>query len=204
MVRGIIPICILLSVLAPSARAADLVVHPNGIDICSQIIREMTEGRVSVQKAKEISLAIGNAGNRHFGKVTCGDMWLYMAIVYVESGFKNNIINQQNCRGMFQVHAPSWAGKFGIRYADLLDLETNADAGISVFKYYLQQYRSVVAALSAYNSDDPGAALGYARAVLHARQKIKKRYAEIYRQHKNDMLASQIGIQDQKENKLGE
>ncbi len=56
-----------------------------------------------------------------FRKSNLRDMWLYMAIVYVESGFRNNIINEQNCRGMFQIHAPSWAGKFGIRYADLLE-----------------------------------------------------------------------------------
>ncbi|MBI5249251.1 MAG: lytic transglycosylase domain-containing protein [Desulfomonile tiedjei] len=198
MVRGIIPICIMLSFIMPAALAAGQVVHPNGIDICSQIIQEMTDGRIGIQKAREISLAIGNAGNRHFGKVTCGDMWLYMAIVYVESGFKNNVINEQNCRGMFQVHAPSWAGKFGIRYSDLLDTQTNADAGISVFKYYLQLYRNIVAALSAYNSDDPRAAISYARAVLHARQKIKKRYTQIYRQLKNDMIASEIQTPDQK------
>jgi hypothetical protein len=199
MVRGIIPICIVLSFMAPVAWAADQVVHPHGIDICSQIVQEMTEGKISPQKAREISLAIGNAGNRHFGKVTCGDMWLYMAIVHVESGFRNNIVNEQNCRGMFQVHAPSWAGKLGIRYADLLEIQTNADAGISVFKYYLQLYRNIAAALSAYNSDDPRAAMRYARAVLYTRQKIKKRYTEIYRQLKNEsMIASEIETSAQK------
>ena len=197
MIRGIIPVCIMLSLITTAATAGQ-VVHPNGIEICSQIIQEMTEGRINTHKAREISHAIGNAGNRHFGKVTCGDMWLYMAIVYVESGFKNNVVNEQNCRGMFQVHAPSWAGKFGLRYSDLLDLQTNADAGISVFKYYLQLYRNIAAALSAYNSDDPRASIGYARAVLHTRQKIKKRYTEIYRQLKNELIASEIQTQDQK------
>jgi len=195
MVRGIIPICLLLSFVSAGVVVADQPVHPNGIDICSQIIREMTDGKISTQRAREISLAIGNAGNRHFGKVTCGDMWLYMAIVYVESGFRNNIVNDFNCRGMFQVHAPSWAGKFGIRYADLLDLQTNADAGISVFKYYLLLYRNIVEALSAYNSDHPRAAISYARAVLGTRQKIKRRYIQIYTQQKNDMIASKIQSQ---------
>lgn len=141
----------------------------------------MSEGKISNAKAKEISLAIAQAGNKNFGRVTCGDMWLYMAIVHVESGFRNNIINSENCRGMFQVHAPSWARKFGLRYVDLLDLQTNADCGIWVFKYYLQQYKNLVPTLSAYNSDHPRAATGYARAVLGARKKIQRRYTELYK-----------------------
>jgi Transglycosylase SLT domain len=180
--RGIIPVVVLslLCVCYTSAMAAG-VVHPDGMAICSIIINEMTEGKVSGDKAREISLAIARAGNKHFGRVTCGDMWLYMAIAHVESGFRNNIINSENCRGMFQIHAPSWARKFGLRYADLLDLQTNADCGIRVFKYYLQQYKKLVPALSAYNSDHPWAAIGYARAVLGTRRKIQKRYAELYR-----------------------
>ena len=159
-------------------------VHSNAMSICAIIINELTEGKISKKKGEEISLAIARAGNKHFGRVTCGDMWLYLALVHVESGFRNNVINYYNCRGMFQVHAPSWARKFGLRYADLLDLETNADCGVRVFKYYLDLYQEVVPALSAYNSDHPRAALGYARAVLYTRFRIKKRYAQIYRELK--------------------
>jgi hypothetical protein len=182
MIRGLIPIVlvVLMHLVAVPASGAPTV-HRNAISICSIIISEMTEGKISQAKAREISLAIANAGNKHFGRVTCGDMWLYMAIVYVESGFKNNIVNHTNCRGMFQVHAPSWARKFGVRYADLLDLETNADCGIRVFKYYLEQYKRIAPALSAYNSDHPRAAMGYALAVLATRQRIKKRYTALYK-----------------------
>ena len=185
--RGIIPgvLLSLLCVFSTSAMGAG-VVHSDAMAICSIIINEMTEGKISGDRAKEISLAIAQAGNKHFGRVTCGDMWLYMAIVHVESGFRNNIINSENCRGMFQVHAPSWARKFGLRYVDLLDLHTNADSGIRVFKYYLEQYKMVVPALSAYNSDHPRAAIGYARAVLGTRRKIQKRYAELYRAFKHE------------------
>jgi len=151
------------------------------MSICATIINELTEGRISVTEAKQISLAIAEAGNRHFGRVTCGDMWLYMAIAYVESGFKNNVVNHYNCRGMFQIHAPSWARKFGVRYSDLFDVKTNADIGVQVFKYYLETYKYLIPALSAYNSDHPGAARGYARAVLNARKRIQKRYTEIYK-----------------------
>lgn len=181
MIRGMIPIVLVVLVQLMSIPASGApTVHRNAIAICSIIISEMTEGKVNLAKAKEISLAIANAGNKHFGRITCGDMWLYMAIVYVESGFRNNIVNQLNCRGMFQVHAPSWARKFGVKYADLLDLETNADCGIRVFKYYLEQYKRLTPALSAYNSDHPRAATGYALAVLATRQKIKKRYTALY------------------------
>ena len=144
------------------------------------IINELTEGKIGVSKGREISLAIANAANRHFGRVTCGDMWLYMAIAYVESGFRNNIVNRYNCRGMFQVHAPSWARKFGVSYRDLLNLQTNADIGIQVWKYYLETYGRVIPALSAYNSDHPHAAIAYARAVLRTRRRIKKRYTQLY------------------------
>jgi len=184
MIRGIIAAAVLLSVAVPSFLCANDEVNPYAIPICAIIINEMTEGRISVGKAEEISLAIAQAGNKNFGKITCGDMWLYMAIVHVESGFKNNIINYVNCRGMFQVHAPSWASKFGLKYADLLDLQTNADCGVAVFKYYLELYKSLVAALSAYNSDHPRAARGYAWAVLGTRKKIKKRYTELYREYR--------------------
>jgi hypothetical protein len=108
-----------------------------------------------------------------------------MAIVFIESGFRNNIVNYQNCRGMFQVHAPSWANKFGIRPVDLLDMKVNAECGIQVFRYYLAQYGHVVPALSAYNSDHPQAALGYARAVLSTREKIKKRYIQLYKTYRD-------------------
>ncbi len=168
-------------VLFPIFTNADGKIHSNGIAICSVIINDMTEGRVSLRQARTMATAIANSGNKHFGRITCGDMWLYMAIVFVESGFRNNIVNYENCRGMFQVHAPSWASKFGIRYADLLDLETNAECGIQVFKYYLNLYGNVVPALSAYNSDDPYAARGYARAVLATRNKIKNRYIKLFR-----------------------
>lgn len=186
MARGIAPaIGVLLLVLLPALCKADDRVHTNGISICSVIISEMTEGKVALKQAREIATAIASAGNRHFDKVTCGDMWLYMAIVFVESGFRNNIINYQNCRGMFQVHAPSWASKFGIRYADLLNLETNADCGVQVFKYYLSLYGHVGPALSAYNSDDPTAARGYARMVLSVRNKIKNRYVQLYKMYRD-------------------
>lgn len=191
MIRRITPLLVLLLVcLIPAYTRAAERVHPHAMTICSIIINEMTEGRISQDKARQISLAIAHAGNRHFGRVTCGDMWLYMAMVYVESGFKNNIVNERNCRGMFQVHAPSWARKFGLTYADLLDLHTNADSGIRVFKYYLNLYKRIVPTLSAYNSDDPRAATGYARAVLGTRHKIQRRYTELYRAFKNEELVA--------------
>ncbi len=174
---------------------------PDAIPICSLIITEMTEGRVGLKKAKEISKVIAESGNRHFGRITCGDMWLFMAMVYIESGFKNGVVNQQNCRGMFQVHAPSWARKFGIRYNDLYDPEINADVGIAIFKYYLALYKNLVAALSAYNSDHPRAAVGYARSVLSTRQKIKKRYAQLYsslRDNDERMVAAALSISTNK------
>lgn len=166
------------------------VVHTNGLSICSIIINELSEGKISLEEAKEISVAIAEAGNKHYGKVTCGDMWLYMAIVHIESGFRNNIVNYLNCRGMFQVHAPSWARKFGLKYGDLLDLKTNADCGIRIYKYYQDIYRTTIPTLSAYNSDDPYAARGYARSVLQVRQRIKKRYAQLYKAFNDKQLTS--------------
>ena len=121
-------------------------------------------------------------------------MWLYMAIAYVESGFRNNVVNYLNCRGMFQVHAPSWARKFGLTYKDLLVPDLNADAGIRVFKYYLERYKRITPALSAYNSDDPQAATGYARAVLVTRLKIKKRYTELYRSFRKAEMLNLAGL----------
>jgi hypothetical protein len=182
MLRGIVALILALLVnvsCMPVAKAAT--VHHNAMSICAIIINELSEGRISIAKAKRISLAIARAGNRHFGRTTCGDMWLYMAIAYVESGFKNNVINRYNCRGMFQIHAPSWAKKFGIRYSDLLDVETNADVGVQVFKYYLRTYKHLIPTLSAYNSDHPRAARRYAQTVLSARKRIKKRYTELYK-----------------------
>ena len=170
---------LLFLIIANTGFAADRV-HRYGLTICSVIILEMSEGKVSAEKASEISQAIALAANKHFGRVTCGEMWLYMAIAYVESGFRN-VVNYQNCRGMFQVHAPSWARKFGLTYTDLLNTKINADAGIRVYKYYLDRYGNHLPALSAYNSDHPQAATGYARAVLGARKKIRKRYTELYR-----------------------
>jgi len=191
MIRLIMPLLVLSLVFSIPADllAADRV-HPHAMTICSIIINEMTEGRISQENARQISLAIAQAGNRHFGRVTCGDMWLYMAMVYIESGFRNNIVNPLNCRGMFQVHAPSWARKFGRTYTDLLDLHINADSGIRVFKYYLDLYGKIVPALSAYNSDDPRASVGYARAVLGARQRIKKRYTELYRDFQDGSMVA--------------
>jgi hypothetical protein len=181
MIWRISGVVLLLSLCtAHTAVAQSRPVYPYAIPICAVIINELSEGRVSLKDAREVALAIAQAGNKHFGRVTCGDMWLFMAIVYVESGFKNNIINEQNCHGMFQVHAPSWARKFGVKYSDLLKLQTNADCGIGVFKYYLHLYKSLVPTLSAYNSDHPRAAIGYAGAVLGARTKIKRRYTELY------------------------
>ncbi|MFA6222856.1 MAG: lytic transglycosylase domain-containing protein [Desulfomonilaceae bacterium] len=186
MARVAVPIIgTLLLVLFPIALRAEVKIQANGIAICSVIINEMTEGKIPLKQSRDIATAIAGAGNRHFGKVTCGDMWLYMAMVYVESGFRNNIINHQNCRGMFQIHAPSWASKFGVKYRDLLNLETNADCGVQVLKYYLGLYRDLGQALSAYNSDHPAAARGYARMVMSVRNKIKKRYAQLYHTYKD-------------------
>ncbi len=167
-------------------------VHKHGLEICSTIVQELTEGKVSDDEAREIALAIATAGNKHFGRTTCGDMWLYMAIAYVESGFRTNIVNYYNCRGMFQVHAPSWANKFGITYADLLDVDTNAHCGVGIFRYYLALYKRVSPALSAYNSDNPHAATRYASAVLNIKRKIKKRYSELYNElEERDKLAAE-------------
>jgi len=187
MIRGLMPaVLVALALVLPVSSWGAEKVNPYAVHICSVIINEMTEGKISLDKASQISLAIARAGNKYFGKVTCGDMWLYMAIVHVESNFRNNIVNEQNCRGMFQIHAPSWARKFGLRHADLLDLETNADSGVRVFKYYLDTYKNLVPALSAYNSDHPRAAVGYAWAVLGAKKKIKRRYTQIYRNLKGE------------------
>jgi hypothetical protein len=183
MIRGLMPaaLVVLAHVLPVASWAVEDMVNPYAVPLCSVIIGEMTEGKVSPERARQISLAVAQAANRHFGKVTCGDMWLYMAIIHVESNFRNNLVNYYNCRGMFQVHAPSWARKFGLKYSDLLDLDTNADCGIRVFKYYLDLYKLLVPALSAYNSDHPRAAVGYASAVLNTRKKIKKRYTQLYK-----------------------
>jgi len=182
MIRGIIPVALLVLMQGAAVGAQSLPkVHPNAIEICSVIINELTEGKVSRKQGEAISLAIAQAGNKHFGRVTCGDMWLYLAMAHQESGFRNNIINQQSCLGMFQIHGPSWASKFGVTYRDLLDVETNADCGVRVFKYYLNLYRNVTFALSAYNSDHPRAALGYSMSVRGLRTRIKKRYTQLYR-----------------------
>ncbi len=183
MIRGLIHtllVCFFLGLPMEGACASR--VQKNALGICSAIIMEMTEGRVKAAEADEICLAIANAGNKHFGRVTCGDMWLYMAIAHVESGFRVRIVNRFNCTGLFQVHAPSWARKFGLKYRDLLDLETNADSGVRVFKYYLDLYENLVPTLSAYNSDHPSWATGYARTVIATRHRIKKRFTELFRE----------------------
>ncbi|MGC8602238.1 MAG: lytic transglycosylase domain-containing protein [Desulfomonilaceae bacterium] len=182
MTRVVVPIIgTIFLIMFPIVCKSAAKVQTNGIAICSVIIYEMTEGKVSLKSAKEMATAIANAGNKHFGKITVGDMWLFMSIVFVESGFRNNIINRQNCRGMFQIHAPSWASKFGVRHSDLLNLQINADCGVKIFKYYLSIYRSIIPALSAYNSDHPSAAKRYAWMVLSVRNRIKNRYRQIYR-----------------------
>lgn len=184
---------LLIPCLVNSADAASTRVHKDGLNICAMIINELTEGRVDLKQGKELSLAIARAGNKHFGRITCGDMWLLMAIVYVESGFRSKVVNHLNCRGMFQVHAPSWARKFGIRYRDLLDPHINADSGVRVFKYYLDLYKGLAPALSAYNSDDPVAAGRYVRVVLAMRKKIGKRYAQLYRDLRQEMKRDGYG-----------
>lgn len=192
IIGGVVFFCLLV---CPAAAREASHVYPYAIPICAVIINEMSDGKVNLDQARDMALAIARAGNGHFGKVTSGDMWLYMAIVYVESGFKPNIVNEQNCRGLFQVHAPSWAHKFGVRYTDLLDVKVNAHCGIGVFKYYLNLYKGLVPTLSAYNSDHPRAAIGYASAVLAARNRIKKRYTALYlaiqgRQNQTNRVAS--------------
>lgn len=190
----IFPVLVLVLLFLPLESSARPKVHRHGITICSLIIYELTEGRISKKEAREISLAIARAGNKHFGKTTCGDMWLYMAIAYVESGFRNNVVNHLNCRGMFQVHAPSWARKCGVTYKDLLKKEINADVGVRVFKYYLQLYKKLVPALSAYNSDHPRAGRRYARAVLGAKKRIKKRYEQLYRSFNASSAVASNGL----------
>ncbi len=180
MIRGVIltlVLCLLSAVFSANASAR---YNPDALPICAQIISELTEGRLTLKEAEDISRIIAEAANKHFGSVTAGDMWLYMAIAYIESGFKVNVINYQNCRGMFQIHAPSWASKFGVKYGELLNPRTNAEIGILVFKYYLDLYKHIIPTLSAYNSDHPRAAIGYAHAVLNIRKKIMKRYVELY------------------------
>ncbi|MGD9819782.1 MAG: lytic transglycosylase domain-containing protein [Desulfomonilaceae bacterium] len=191
MILKIAPVLALLLFLSVGPSAAQEKEQPNALAICSVIINEMTEGRLSLRQSYDVASAIAHAANKYFHRVTCGDMWLYMAIVYVESGFKNNIVNYKNCRGMFQVHAPSWASKFSVRYADLLDLRVNAECGVQIFKYYLELYGNVIPALSAYNSDHPHAARGYARAVLSERERINKRYIQLYNAYRDSpMLAA--------------
>lgn len=180
MIRGVIPTLGLCLFVAAASANAGTRYNPDALYICAQIISELTEGRLTTKDGEDISRAIAEAANKHFGSVTAGDMWLYMAIAYMESGFRINVINYQNCRGMFQIHAPSWASKFGVRYAELLNPRINAEVGILVFKYYLDLYKHVIPTLSAYNSDHPRAAVGYAHAVLNIRKKIMKRYVEIY------------------------
>ncbi len=178
--RAIAILVVTIFLAFPGQAPGSVRVHRDGIDICAIIIKEMTNGRVGIEQGRRLSLAIANAGNKHFGRVTCADMWLYMAIAHIESGFRVKVVNHLNCRGIFQVHAPSWARKFGIKYSDLLKPEINAHTGIGVFKYYLGLYKHLTPTLSAYNSDHPRAAGRYAGAVLNTRKKIAKRYREIY------------------------
>ncbi len=185
MISRIAPVLAVLLFLSVAPASAQEKAHPIALDIFSQIIFEMAEGKLTAAQSQQTASTIANAANKYFNRVTCGDMWLYLAMVYIESGFRNNIINHHNCHGMFQVHAPSWARKFHVRYADLLDLRVNAECGIQIFKYYLEMYGNVVHALSAYNSDHPRASTGYARAVLATRDKIKRQYIRIYREHLN-------------------
>jgi len=180
MVRGVMLALGVCLFVATDSASAPPRYNPDALHICAQIISELTEGRLTTKDGEDISRAIAEAANKHFGSVTAGDMWLYMAIVYIESGFKVKVVNYQNCRGMFQIHAPSWASKFGVKYGELLNPRTNAEIGVLVFKYYLGLYKHIIPTLSAYNSDHPRAAIGYAHAVLNIRKKIMKRYVHIY------------------------
>ncbi len=185
MIFRIAPVLAMLLFLSLAPASAQEKAHPNALAIFSQIVHEMADGKLSMKQSQDTALAIANAGNKYFNRITCGDMWLYLAIVYIESGFRNNIVNYRNCHGMFQVHAPSWARKFNVRYSDLLDLHVNAECGVQIFKYYLEMYGNLVHALSAYNSDHPSASTRYARAVLATREKIRKRYIQLYRVYRD-------------------
>lgn len=198
MVLKIAPVLALLLFLNVAHVSAQEKAQPNALAICSVIIHEMSEGKLSLRQSYDTASAIANAGNKYFEKITCGDMWLLMAIVHVESGFRNNIVNHRNCRGMFQVHAPSWANKFGLRQSDLLDLRVNAECGVQIFKYYLEMYGHVAPALSAYNSDDPNAAMRYARAVMATRQKIKRRHIQLFRTYRDKPLLAAVAAGNSK------
>ena len=183
MIRGLIHtllVCFFLGLPMEGACASR--VQKNALGICSAIIMEMTEGRVKTAEADEICLRSqmpATSTSAGSPAETCGSIWP-LCMWRAASGSESS--TALIARGFFRVHAPSWARKFGLKYKDLLDLETNADSGVRVFKSYLDLYENLVPTLSTYNSDHPSWATGYARTVIATRNRIKKRFTELFRE----------------------
>jgi soluble lytic murein transglycosylase-like protein len=107
---------------------------------------------------------------------------LVLAIIAVESDFNPRAVSPVGAMGLMQV-MPHWKRVLAIN-GDLNDPDTNIRYGLQVLGFYLEMYRDVEVALTAYNRG-PGpvdAALvrgkspnnGYAPKVLATYERLKK------------------------------
>ena len=93
---------------------------------------------------------------------------LALAVMYVESGFDRFAVSPAGAIGLMQV-MPFWREELGERSDDLFDVEVNIRYGCAILRRYLDRYRTVDEALSAYNGS-----VGSRRYVRRVRAAMRR------------------------------
>ncbi|MDQ6963664.1 MAG: transglycosylase SLT domain-containing protein, partial [Mariprofundales bacterium] len=73
-----------------------------------------------------------------------------LAIIYVESSFDRFAVSVAGAQGLMQV-MPFWRDKIGTADDNLFNVEVNIRYGCAILRHYLDRYRTLDVALSAYN-----------------------------------------------------
>lgn len=133
--------------------------------------------RIDPELARQIARAV-----HQYSALYRRDPDLALAIMTVESDFNPKAVSSAGATGLMQV-MPHWKKVLGIQ-GDLKDPEVSVQYGLQVLGFYLEMYKDVELALTAYNRG-PGPvdnALvrgsspnnGYAPRVLEVYEKLKR------------------------------
>lgn len=166
------------------AEAKPAAVHKNVIELTDYITARYT--KVPEELAEIIALKTHTMCEKH--RV---DFHTVVGIMEVESTFNPFSTSSVGAVGLMQVMPNIWAKEFEIEKRDLYNIETNIEAGIKVFKRYVNKNKgNITKALQNYN----GNGAGYAEKVYTAIGRFVAYRNSFYA--KGDSHASNGGIRN--------
>lgn len=121
--------------------------HPDVIKVEKMI--EKTGAQVSTDTKKKVAMAIAEHAKYYDIKPKS-----LVAIAYVESSFRPDLINSSGDHGLMQINWPTWKGKFTDNPKDLLNVYKNVEVACQIININKRMGYTDLAAYHSFNDEN--------------------------------------------------